>query len=55
MVKPAPVIKKPYDYLSMQYPSTCSRLCNHPVSKEVKKEYTENLKQAKDMHVSKAS
>ena len=43
--------RKPYDSLSNPYPTSCSRLCNHPVSKEVKKEYNEVLKQTKDTHV----
>ena len=43
--------RKPYDSLSNPYPTSCSRLCNHPVSKEVKKEYHEVLKQTKDTHV----
>ena len=52
MVIPAPVIRKPYDCLVNPYPSSCSRLCNHPVSKELKKEYKDVLKKTKDTHVS---
>ena len=52
MVIPAPVVKKPYDYLTNPYPTSCSRLCNHPVSKELKQEYQDVLKKTKDSHVS---
>ena len=51
MVIPAPVVKKPYDYLTNPYPTSCSRLCNHPVSKELKQEYQDVLKKTKDSHV----
>ena len=51
MVIPAPVVKKPYDYLTNPYPTSCSRLCNHPVSKELKQEYHDVLKKTKDSHV----
>jgi hypothetical protein len=46
MVKPAPVIRRPYDSLNSPYPTGCSRLCNHPVSKDIKREYKDVMKKS---------
>ena len=51
MVVPAPQLRKPYDSMENPYPSSCSRLCNHPVSKDLKREYRDAMKKAKDTHV----
>ncbi len=34
LARPAPVVRRPLESLSNPYPSTCSRLCNHPVDAE---------------------
>ena len=52
MVVPAPVVRRPYDSMESPYSSSCSRLCNHPVSKDIKREYRDAMKKAKDSHVS---
>ena len=49
---PAPVVRRPYDSMESPYSSSCSRLCNHPVSKDIKREYRDAMKKAKDSHVS---
>lgn len=53
MVKPAPVARRPYDSLQNPYPSGCSRLCNHPVSKELRKDYKDVIKKTKESNVTK--
>ena len=55
MVVPAPVVRRPYDSMESPYSSSCSRLCNHPVSKDIKREYRDAMKKAKDSHVSSLS
>ena len=52
MVVAAPVMRRPYDSLDSPYPTSCSRLCNHPVSKDLKREYREGLKRTKESNVS---
>ena len=52
---PAPVIKRPYDGLSNPYPYGCSKLCNHPIDAEIKKEYKDILKKAKESWVRRKS
>ena len=52
MVIPAPVVRRPYDSMNSPYPPSCSRLCNHPVSNDLKREYNNAAKKAKDSHVS---
>ena len=52
MVVPAPVQRRPYDSMESPYPTSCSRLCNHPVSKDIKREYRDAMKKVKDSHVS---
>ena len=43
-VVPAPLTCRPLDELAKPpYPYGCSRLCNHPVDAELRKEYREVL------------
>lgn len=53
MVRPAPTVRRPYDSMTIPYPSSCSRLCNHPVSKDLKREYKDAMKKVKDTNVSR--
>ena len=52
MVTAAPVLRRPYDSMTNPYSPSCSRLCNHPVSKDIKREYKDAMKKVKDTHVS---
>ena len=52
MVRPAPMLKKPHDNWRNPYPIGCSRLCNHPISNELRKEYRDLMKKSKESYVS---
>ena len=47
-MRPAPIVKRPYESLYNPYPLGCSKLCNHPIDKDLKREYKEVLRKTKE-------
>jgi hypothetical protein len=52
MVKPAPVQRRPLEIIYNPYPTSCSKFCNHPVDRELRQEYRDVIKKAKEGIVS---
>ena len=52
IVKPAPTIRRPLEILYNPFPSSCSKLCNHPIDRELRQEYRDVVRKAKDGIVS---
>lgn len=52
IVGKAPVNYRPLDNLTNPYPLGCSKLCNHPIDTELREEYKDVLKKAKESSVS---
>ena len=51
IVKPAPVVRRPFESLGNPYAPACSKLCNHPINSALKKEYKDVIKKVKDSYV----
>ncbi|XP_040576743.1 uncharacterized protein [Lepeophtheirus salmonis] len=47
MVRPAPFVHRRFDSLNRPHVRTCSKLCNHPMNRELKKENDEFFKNTK--------
>ena len=52
-MKPAPVVRRPFESLGNPYGPNCSKLCNHPINSALKKEYKDVIKKVKDSYVSR--
>ena len=48
IVRPAPVVRRPFEAIYSPYPMGCSKLCNHPIDKDLKREYKEVLRKTKE-------
>ena len=55
IVRPAPVVRRPFENLYSPYPIGCSKLCNHPIDKDLKREYKEVIRKTKENLVRKLS
>ena len=53
IVRPAPVVRRPFENLYSPYPIGCSKLCNHPIDKDLKREYKEVIRKTKENLVRK--
>ena len=52
MVKPAPVQKRPLEIIYNPYPTSCSKFCNHPIDRDLRQEYKDVIRKAKEGIVS---
>ena len=52
MVKPAPVQKRPLEIIYNPYPTSCSKFCNHPIDRDLRQEYKDVIRKAKEGVVS---
>ena len=51
IVRPAPIVRRPFESLGNPYPQGCSKLCNHPINSALRKEYKEVIRRSKDSQV----
>ena len=48
IVKPAPVQRRPLEIIYNPYPTSCSKFCNHPIDRDLRQEYRDVIKKAKE-------